>query len=571
MRALSPILLCAVAVAGCGSGSEAPPVPAPSAGWFVERAAATGLTFTHINGMSGQFYEAEIFSPGVALFDFDNDGDLDAYLVQGQALGPGAPRAEARDRLYRNDLAVAADGTRTLRFTDVTPASGIPAMGYGMGVAAGDIDNDGWVDLYLTRLGPNVLLRNNGNGTFTDISRRSGTADASWSVSASFVDIDRDGWLDLYVGNYLRYTIAADLPCTTVTGQPDYCPPAVYEAAPDRLYRNRGDGTFADVTARAGVNAEPRPALGVSTADFNGDGWMDIYVANDGTENHLWLNQRNGTFTDMALLGGAALTADGDAEASMGVDAGDFDNDGDEDLFIANLTAEGHTLYRNDGRALFDDWGVRSRIRPASLAYTGFGAAWLDVDNDGWLDVLNVNGAVRLIEALVARGDLYPLHQPRQLFRNLGDGRFEDATRKAGGALARSTVARGAAFGDVDNDGDVDVLIGNNNGAAELLINEIGQRQHWIGIRAAGGPARRDMLGARVGIVRADGRTVWRRARSDGSYASANDPRVVVGLGSSADVSRVRVRWPAGRTEEWTAVAADGWTTLEQGSGRDVD
>ena len=571
MRGLSPILLCALAIAGCGSGSEAPPARAPSADWFVEHAAATGLTFTHVNGMSGQFYEAEIFSPGVALFDYDNDGDLDAYLVQGQKLGPDAPPADAQDRLYRNDLVVGAEGARTLRFTDVTQASGIAAMGYGMGVAAGDIDNDGWVDLYLTRLGPNVLLRNNRNGTFSDISRGSGTDDPSWSVSASFGDIDRDGWLDLYVGNYLRYSTAADLPCTTVTGQADYCPPAVYEAAADRLYLNRGNGTFADVTVRARVNAEAKPALGVSTADFNGDGWMDIYVANDGTENLLWINQRDGTFRDMALIGGAALTADGDAEASMGVDAGDFDNDGDEDLFIANLTSEGHTLYANDGRALFEDWGVRSGIRPASLAYTGFGAGWIDADNDGWLDVMNVNGAVRLIETLVARGDPYPLHQPRQLFRNLGNGRFADATRQAGGAFSRSTVARGAAFGDVDNDGDVDVLIGNNNGAAELLINEIGQRQHWIGIRTVGSTARRDMLGARIGIVRADGRTVWRRARSDGSYASANDPRVVVGLGSSADVSRVRVVWPAGRTEEWAGVAPDAWTTLEQGSGRDVD
>jgi hypothetical protein len=565
------VLLCAAALAGCDNGSPDTAAPRAAADWFSEHGADAGLTFTHVNGMSGRFYEAEIFSPGVALFDYDNDGDLDAYVVQGQALGADAPPAAAQDRLFRNDLAIAPDGTRVLRFTDVTAASGIGPMAYGMGVAAADVDNDGWVDLYLTRLGPDVLLHNNGNGTFTDITKQSGLGDPAWGVSASFVDIDRDGWLDLYVGNYLRYGTDTDLPCTTVTGRPDYCPPAVYDAAPDRLYRNRGDGTFADVTARALVNATARPALGVSTADFNGDGWMDIYVANDGAENVLWINQRNWTFKDLALIGGAALTASGDATASMGVDAGDFDNDGDEDIVIANLTSEGHTLFTNDGTGLFEDWGARSRIRPLSLAYTGFGAAWLDADNDGWLDVISVNGAVRIIEALAARGDAYPLAQPRVLLRNLGTGQFEDTTGRAGAPFARATVARGAAFGDVDNDGDMDVLVGSNNGPLELLINDVGNRQHWIGIRAIGRAQPRDMLGARVGVVRADGRTVWRRVRSDGSYASANDPRVLVGLGAAAGVTRVRIAWPGGRTEEWTGVAPDRWTTLEEGSGRPVD
>jgi hypothetical protein len=409
------------------------------------------------------------------------------------------------------------------------------------------------------------MLRNNGDGTFTDISRRSGTDDPAWGVSAAFVDIDRDGWLDLYVGNYLAYSTEADEACTSVTGQPDWCPPAAYRPAGDRLYQNRGDGTFADVTTRAGVGGDVRPALGVSTADFNGDGWMDIYVANDGTENLLWMNQRDGTFKDDALLAGVALNADGDAEASMGVDAGDFDNDGDEDLFIANITSEGHTLYGNDGAGRFEDWGTRSRIRPASLVSTGFGAAWFDADNDGWLDVLTVNGAVRRIEALAQRGDPFPLHQTPQLFRNLRDGRFEDVSGRAGTVFQRATVARGAAFGDIDNDGDIDVLVGNNNGPIELLVNEHGQRNHWIGIKVVGGRGLRDMLGARIGIVRSDGRTYWRRARSDGSYASAHDPRVIVGLGASADVSRVRVVWPGGRTEEWTGVPTDTWTTLTEG------
>ncbi len=570
------VAVCLIVVGGCNRPPAGIDARVPPADWFVERAAASGLAFTHVNGMSGALYDAEIFAPGVALFDYDNDGDLDVYLVQGQMLGKNTrtdPAAEAAsrqplmDRLFRNDLTVAADGTRTLRFTDVTSASGINVVSYGMGAAAGDIDNDGWTDLYLTRLGRNVLLHNNGDGTFTDVSRHSGTDDPAWSVSAAFVDVDRDGWLDLYVGNYLEYSTESDQACSTITGQPDYCPPAAYRPAADHLYRNRGDGTFEDITARAGLSGEARPALGVSTADFDGDGWIDIYVANDGMENALWLNRRNGTFEDVALLAGVALDADGDAESSMGVDAGDFDNDGDEDLFIANITSEGHTLYGNDGSARFEDWGSRSGIRPASLAFTGFGAAWVDADNDGWLDVLTVTGAVRIIEALARQKDPFPLHQRPQLFHNTGNGRFEDVSGRAGAVFEQSTVGRGAAFGDVDNDGDTDVVVGNNHGAVQLLVNQIGQRNHWIGVRAVGTTGSRDMLGARVGVVTPDQRTYWRRARSDGSYASANDPRVLVGLGVAGSVSKVRVVWPDGIGEEFAATRADAWLTLRQGTG----
>jgi hypothetical protein len=580
VRLFHPFVLVLLALAGCNRDADITATAPASSEWFVDQAAASGLVFSHFNGMSGARYDAEIFAPGAALFDYDNDDDLDVYLTQGQILGTGKTMADAsnppagplplKDRLYRNDLSVDADGTRTVRFTDVTNESGINVTSYGMGVATGDIDNDGWMDVYLTRLGANVMLHNNGNGTFTDVSRRSGTDDSAWSVSAAFVDFDRDGWLDLYVGNYLAYSTEADEACTTITGQPDYCPPAAYRPAGDHLYRNRGNGTFTDVTARAGVGGEARPALGVSTADFNGDGWIDIYVANDSTDNVLWLNQRNGTFKDVALLAGAALDADGDAESSMGVDAGDVDNDGDEDLFIANITSEGHTLYVNDGAGSFEDWGARSGLRPASLPFTGFGAGWLDADNDGWLDLLVVNGAVRIIEALARQHDPFPLHQHPQLFRNLGNGRFQDVSASAGAVFERSTVGRGAAFGDIDNDGDVDVVVGNNHGPAQLLVNHIGPRNHWIGLRAVGTRGARDMLGARVGVSVGD-RTYWRRARSDGSYASANDPRVLVGLGTSAGPARVRVIWPDGGGEEWDRVPADEWTTLRQGSGAPWD
>lgn len=577
-----PPLMCTTAVllAGCGGDGRAPVADATrpardDQAWFTERAAASGLEFVHFNGMSGELYDAEIFGPGVGLLDYDNDGDLDVYLVQGQMLGAGKdvdqatfPQQEAlplRDRLFRNDLQVHQDGTSTLRFTDVTDRSGIDSRGYGMGVAAGDYNNDGWVDLYVTRVGRNAMFRNNGNGTFTDVSALTRTDQRAWSVSASFVDIDRDGWLDLYVGNYLGYSVEADVDCFGSAGEPDYCPPASYLPVRDRLYRNQRDGAFVDVTATA-LGRDYGPALGVATADFDGDGWIDIYVANDSHDNQLWINQRNGTFRNTGLQSGAALSADGKPEASMGVDAGDFDNDGDEDLVIANLTGEGTALYVNDGSGAFEERAVRMGLRPASLPYTGFGAAWFDFDNDTWLDVLTVNGAVRTIEALARARDRFPLHQRKQLFRNAG-GRFEDVTGLAGAAFELSEVGRGAAFGDLDNDGDPDVVLGNNSGRVRLLINNVGNRNHWVGLRVVGRQGR-DMIGARVGIVRKDGSTLWRKARADGSYGSANDPRVLVGLGASAEPPRVRVVWPGGRMEEWNTVAVDRWTTLEEGMGQ---
>ena len=550
--------------------------PDNGSGWFTDVAEDAGLHFVHFNGMSGEFYFPEIMPPGVGLLDIDDDGDLDVYLVQGRLLGTETTLDEAlfpppealppSGRLYRNDLTVQADGTRRLGFTDITDASGIDAAGYGMGVAAGDVDNDGRVDLYLTNLGPNQLFRNNGDGTFGDVSRRSGLDDPGWGVSAAFVDYDRDGWLDLYVGNYVDYAIEADQECPSDTGRVGYCVPQVYRAQPDRLFRNRGDGSFADVTATALAGTTFGPALGVATADFDGDGWPDIYVANDGEENQLWMNRRDGTLADAGLVSGAALNGNGAAEGSMGVDAGDFDNDGDEDLFMTHLTTETNTLYVNDGNGMFEDRSALSGLGPPSLAATGFGTAWLDFDNDGWLDVLTVNGRVSRTEERA--DEPFPYDQPRQLFRNLGDGRFEEVTARAGATFAVSEVGRGAAFGDVDNDGDMDVLVGNDSGRVRLLVNQVKSGHHWLGLRLVGGAeAPRDMPGARVEVATREGRTLWRRARADGSYGSANDPRVHVGLGDATEVSRIRVHWPDGRVEEWTDVPVDRWTTLIEGSG----
>ena len=548
------------------------PGPDPGVEWFTDAAATSGLDFVHFNGMSGRFYQPEIMGPGAALLDYDNDGDLDVYLVQGDVLGSDPPLAVRPDgwpgdRLYRNDLTADAGGVPAPRFTDVTRESGIGARGYGMGVATGDIDNDGWIDLYLTRFGRNQMFRNQGDGTFVDVSAASGTDDPSWSVSSAFVDADRDGWLDLFVGNYLYYTLDMHVPCFHPTGPENYCVPEMYRPQPSRFYRNRGDGTFDDATTAAGMAREFGPALGVATADVDGDGWIDVFVANDQRENQLWVNRGDGRFRNLAPLWGVALGEAGEAKADMGADFGDFDNDGDEDLFVTELTSQGSTLYVNDGAGLFTERSAGAGIRYPSLPYTGFGAGWLDFDNDGWLDLLAVNGLV--VESLdrAASGALLPLDQRNQLFRNRGNGSFEDVSAEAGAVFRLSEVSRGTAFGDIDNDGDTDVLVANAAGPPRLLVNGIGQDRHWVGLRLAG-VGGRDMVGARVAVIRSDGTTLWRRARADGSYASASDPRVLVGLGSLADPVDVRVIWPGGRVEEWRALPVDRYTTLTEGNGR---
>ncbi len=550
--------------------------PDPPGEWFTDQARPTGLDFVHFNGMSGEFYFPEIMAPGAGMLDYDNDGDLDVYLPQGRMLGGDkglenalvtAPSIDAlRGRLYRNDLTVGADGVRTLRFTDVTEHSGIVAREYGMGVAVGDIDNDGWIDLYLSNLGRNQLFRNRGNGTFEDVSKRSGTDHRGWTVSASFVDYDRDGWLDLFLANYVHYSVASDKACFSGTGTRHYCGPEMYRGEPDRVFRNLGHGRFVDATDAALIGQRAGPALGVVTADVNNDGWPDIYVANDGSENHLWVNQQNGTFRNTALLAGVALPLEGKAEASMGVDAGDFDNDGDDDLFMTELNGEGSNLFVNDGSGTFEDRGAASGLGPASTQYTGFGTGWFDFDNDGWLDLLSANGMVGAVEQRAS--EIFPYAQRLLLFRNQRDGRFENVSVRAGAVFQTATVGRGAAFGDIDNDGDIDVLVTSAAGPVTLLINGVGRRRHWLGLRLLGGKQRRDMLGARVAVVTGDGRTLWRRVRADGSYASANDPRVVVGLGEAAGAVTVRIRWPTGETEEWRDVSIDHWVTLTEGTSR---
>jgi hypothetical protein len=564
----------ALALAAVAPSSAATP-PSP----FRAAARELGLRFDHFNGMTGELYPAETIGSGAALLDYDRDGDLDVYFVQGNLLGPGKTAADAvlpppgplpvRGRLFRNDLRASADGGRELRFTDVTEASGIRAEGYGMGAAVGDFDGDGWPDLYLTNYGPNQLWRNQGNGTFRDVTAASGTADFGWSTSASFLDYDRDGRLDLLVAHYVSFTPATNKRCAGPAGDADYCSPLVHDPLPDRLYHNRGDGTFEDVSARAGIASAAATGLGVVAGDYDGDGWIDVYVANDLMANHFWRNRGDGTFEELGLLAGCALSWEGQPQSSMGVDAGDFDGDGDDDLFMTHLNGENNTLYVGDGLGTFVDRSFPSGLAQPSWSFTGFGTAFLDYDNDGWLDLLVVNGAVRKLEHLVRRGDPYPLHQINQLFRNRGDGTFEEVTAAAGEAFRLSEVSRGAAFGDVDNDGDTDVVVSNNSGPARLLLNEVGNGPPWLGLVMLDATAV-PVLGTEVVVERRRGHALKRRVHTDGSYLSAGDPRALFGLGPGGEATRVRATWPDGLVEEWPAPPAGAYHTLRRGTGTPV-
>ncbi|HEU4714991.1 MAG TPA: CRTAC1 family protein [Pyrinomonadaceae bacterium] len=531
---------------------------------FKEVSNQTGLKFQHYNGMTGKFYLPEITGSGGALFDFDNDGDLDVFLVQGTVLEPNIKPGETkfpwrdseppRGRLFRNDLTRGA-----LSFTDVTEQSGIVATGYGMGAAVGDINNDGLPDLYLTNLGANQMFLNKGDGKFVDVTKESGTDDRRWTTSASFFDYDRDGWLDLMMVNYADFSVANSPNCFAATTARDYCTPRVFRAPGNRLLRNKGNGTFEDVTVAAGVDKEFGHGLGIVTADFNDDGWIDIYVANDGDPNQLWTNQKNGTFINDALLAGAAVNRNGQTEAGMGVDAGDFDGNGTIDIFVTHLMDETNTLYVNLGKALFEDRTREAGLGMPGRRFTGFGTFFFDYDNDGWLDLFVANGAVQLLPDLVRRDHPFPLVQPKQLFRNTGKAGFVEVLDPE---LSSLDVSRGAAFGDVDNDGDTDVLVTNNNGPAKLFLNQIGNRNNWLGLRLAGKKGR-DMLGAQVDVVVSANNVLRRRVRTDGSYLTASDPRALVGIGSATRVQSVRVRWPDGTVEEFRAPAINKYTTLE--------
>ncbi|MEM1207057.1 MAG: CRTAC1 family protein [Acidobacteriota bacterium] len=558
---------------------------------FVDQAAEAGLDFVHWNGMIGDLQFPEMTGQGAALADLDGDGDLDVYLVQGTWIDDkreGAvfppPSKSPMDRLFRND---GTKGDGPPRFTDVTAASGLRATGYGMGVVAGDVDGDGRVDLFVANFGSDQLWRNLGPGKdgtprFEEVGADAGvdgSADA-WSIGGSFFDYDRDGLLDLFVIDYVEYDEKKNIVCYATSSRRDYCGPSAFPPTSNRLYRNLGPGEdgrprFEDVTAKVGITA-PGASLGVVAADLDDDGWLDLYVANDGQANHLWLSRRGDGgwihFQDEALLAGVAVNRQGRPEASMGVAAGDADGDGDLDLFMTHLMGETNTFYSNLGGGLFEDRTVEAGLAASSLGLTSFGTGFLDVENDGDLDLVAVSGAVRILEELAESGDPLPLAQPDQLFMNQG-GRFEDASAEAGPGFTTPGVGRGAAFGDVDDDGDIDVLVTQNAGPVRLLRNTRGQDTPWVGLRLLTGDEgrRRDAFGARVELRRKGAPALVRWVTADGSYASANDPRVLFGLGAAQDLTDVRVRWLDGTEEAFPAPTHRSYTTLTQGGGSSPD
>lgn len=553
---------------------------------LVDVAEETGLNFVHENGMNGAMYFVEPVGSGAALADFDRDGDLDVLLIQGSELPTGEKKASAgttdtppnplRASVWRNDLISGARPSGTLKFEEVTDSSGLQADGYGMGVATGDIDNDGRIDIYVTNFGKNQLWRNISDHRgirFTDVTEQSGTGDSRWSTSASFSDLDGDGWLDLYVANYVDFRLENHKTCRAPGGRPNYCGPHSYPGESDRLYRNLGGIRFADISTQAGIGDHPSSGLGTVAADFDSDGNPDIYVANDLRPNFLWRNL--GTqplrFEDIAMLSGSAVAMDGRAQASMGLVAGDIDNDGDEDLFMTHLRADSNTLYINDGTAGFMDESFSSGLGSPSLAYTGFGTVLVDFDNDGNQDILVANGAVTIIESQARAGSPYPLAEPNQAFYNAGNGAFTEITDSIGGHLTELEVSRGLAVGDLDNDGLEDVLLSNNNGPARVLMNRTATNNHWVGVQLLVGAGNRDALGAQVVLIRENGMEISRRVATDGSYLSASDPRIVFGLGADDATVTLRVRWPDGSDELWEKLSIDRYHTLIAGDGAAIN
>ncbi len=533
--------------------------------WFEDVTSAVGLDVTHRNGARGEFRIEEIIGAGVGLVDLDNDGDLDVIVLQGGPADAGsADTPEPMARVFRNDLRVGADGSRTLRFIDVTDRAGVRAHGIGMGVAAGDYDGDGYVDLYLTALGSNALYRNRGDGSFEDVTTLAGVDDARWTTSAAFADLDGDGDLDLFLANYVDSSAASGRPCFEPAGARDYCPPTRYRPVPSRLFRNRGDGRFEDVSEAAGVLRAFGNGLGVAIGDYDLDGRPDVFVANDGTPNQLWRNQGGMRFVDEGPIAGVAFNDLGRPEGSMGIASGDPDADGDEDLVVTNIAGETFALYANDGRAGFEDRRVDVGLALPTAAMTGFGVAWLDADNDGVADLMAVNGGVTMVPEL--RGQAAPYRQRNQLFRGIlsrpsagpigpTSARFrleEVRGAAAGTALAPLGIGRGLAVGDLDNDGDPDVVTTDNAGPARVLRNTVTIGHAWVGLELRQPGRNRHAIGATVVVETGPAAGRLFRVRTDGSYLSSSDPRVLVGLGDHRGVVPARITWPDGVTQRVT-------------------
>ncbi|MCH7526670.1 MAG: CRTAC1 family protein [Planctomycetes bacterium] len=536
----------------------------PSFALFTEITEAVGLRFVHDAGFDPQhpeYFMPESMAPGAAMFDYDGDGDLDIYLVNGaHTYDPKPGTKPPRNRLLRND---GPDG-----FVDVTDPSGLGDTGWGMGVAVGDIDNDGDEDVYLTNYGPDALYRNNGDGTFEDVTKVAGIDNPKWAASAAFFDYDRDGYLDLFVTNYLAYD--PSVKGRDRAGRPEYTGPHLFAALDDVLYHNNGDGTFTDVSAEAKISEMPGRGLGLACADFNDDGWPDVYVANDREANRLWMNQGDGTFEDDALLAGVALNSFGLPEASMGVAVGDVDGDGDLDLFMTHLFVESNTLYQNEGGGVFEDRTVRCGLSAASIDYTGFGTAFLDYDHDGDLDLVVVNGRVRRDAPFQGAGsaDHWKVYkEPNLLFENDGLGIFRDVSAQAGTLCSYVEVSRGLVSGDIDNDGDLDLLITNGGGSARLFRNDAPKKGNWLVVRALDPALNRDANGAQI-VVRANGHRYRRDINRGFSYLCSGDPRAHFGLGGAGHVDGIEVRWPDGTLEFFPKTETNQILQLSRGTGQ---
>ena len=534
------LLLASLTGAGCANDDE---LMVPQ---YVDITSQANIDFTHVNGASGRYYYVETYGSGAAFFDFDADGYQDLYIVNSGPL-PGFDLAgeSPANTLYRNE------GIGSFR--DVTAAAGVGDRSYGMGTCAGDIDNDGHVDLYVTNLGANILYRNQGNGTFIDATDAAGVGDRRVGSSAAFADWDGDGDLDLYVANYAKFSLDTDQACFQGRIRV-YCDPEKYEGDSGVFYRNDGNGHFADVTREVGGYTEAGRQLGVVFGDYDDDGDQDLYVANDGMANFLFNNDGKGFFTEVGMVSGVALNDGGRPEAGMGTDFGDYDNDGDLDLVVCNFQWESNRLFRNEGKGAFIDATALSRVGPATLPVLTFGTDFFDYDNDGDLDLFMVNGHVNDKAQIFDQAVTFA--QRDQLFRNEGDGTFLDVSKRSGSALQRLLVGRGAALSDYDNDGDIDIYVCNNNGPGVLLQNDGGNRGHWIAIRAVGTVSNRDGIGARI-RVRAGDLVMTKEVRSGSGYLSQNDFRVHFGLGTQTMVDEIDIRWPSGISQRMGRVSAD--------------
>ena len=530
--------------------------PAASPIVFTDVTTQAGLRFVHNSGAFGKKYLPETLGAGGLFLDVDGHGWQDVLLIN-STNWPGRAGARSYPALYRNNH----NGT----FTDITRGSGLDVELYGIGAAAADFDNDGKVDVYVTALGGNRLFKNLGGGKFVDVTKKAGVHDGGFSTSALWFDYDNDGKLDLFVAHYVDWAMEKDLFCTLDGKSKSYCTPESYKGQSPALYRNRGDGTFEDVTTRAGLYDASSKGLGVAMLDFDGDGWMDLFVANDTQPNRLYRNKGNGTFVDVAVGAGVAFSEAGVARAGMGVDAADYDGSGRPSLIIGNFSNEMMALYHNEGSGLFIDEAPRSAIGRASLLTLTFGCFFFDYDLDGRPDIFAANGHVADdIEQVQSR---VTYAQRPHLFHNLGQMRFEEVTAESGIALQRPMVARGAAYGDYDNDGDLDVLVTVNNGPARLLRNDGGNRNNVLRVQTIGTASNRDGIGAHVEVSVHGGARLWQIVKTGSSYASQSELPLTFGLGSAAGVDGVRIKWPSGRVDSVGALKANQLVTIKEGAG----